>query len=125
VVCQEEVCHEYLWRLRWPEGFLCPWCEGQETWAMRRGVAWCRPLLSQALMYKILESQESSAYPYKIKYSSVSERQFRSIAPFLPGSKPVLPPHPLAALTDTKLRQFSGVDFTRYQWRQLGPAWFD
>jgi hypothetical protein len=64
VVWQEEVRREYLWRLRWPEGFLCPWREGQETWAMRRGVAWCRPLLSQALMYKILGSQESSAYPY-------------------------------------------------------------
>jgi len=47
-------CRQYLWRLRWPEGFRCPRCQGEQAWAMHR---------AQALMHKILGSQESSAYP--------------------------------------------------------------
>ncbi len=38
----EEACREYLRRLRWPEGFRCPRCQGERAWAMRRGLAWCR-----------------------------------------------------------------------------------
>ena len=37
----EAVCREYLRRLRWPEGFRCPRCQGEKAWAMDRGVAWC------------------------------------------------------------------------------------
>lgn len=28
----EEQCREYLLRLRWPEGFICPRCQGREAW---------------------------------------------------------------------------------------------
>lgn len=38
----EEACRQYLWRLRWPEGFRCPRCQGEQAWAMHRGVTWCR-----------------------------------------------------------------------------------
>lgn len=35
-------CLEYLWQLRWPEGFLCPRCEGRDAWHVRRGLYHCR-----------------------------------------------------------------------------------
>ena len=38
----EEACREYLRRLRWPEGFRCPRCRGEQAWTMSRGLAWCR-----------------------------------------------------------------------------------
>lgn len=31
-----EACREYLFRLRWPEGFICPRCEAREAWPMIR-----------------------------------------------------------------------------------------
>lgn len=30
----EEGCREYLFRLRWPEGFRCPRCRGGKAWAV-------------------------------------------------------------------------------------------
>lgn len=38
----EAACLEYLWQLRWPEGFLCPRCEGRDAWHVRRGLYHCR-----------------------------------------------------------------------------------
>ena len=31
----EEACREYLARLRWGRGFVCPACDGTEAWATR------------------------------------------------------------------------------------------
>jgi transposase-like protein len=31
-----EACREYLFGLRWPEGFICPRCEAREAWPMIR-----------------------------------------------------------------------------------------
>ena len=28
----EEACGEYLFRLRWPDGFCCPRCGGRKSW---------------------------------------------------------------------------------------------
>ncbi|MCF6155395.1 MAG: IS1595 family transposase [Candidatus Brocadia sp.] len=28
----EQSCHEYLYRIRWPEGFVCPHCNHHEYW---------------------------------------------------------------------------------------------
>lgn len=33
----EQSCQEYLYQLRWPEGFTCPHCQHQEYWIMKRG----------------------------------------------------------------------------------------
>ncbi len=33
----ESACRTYLAGLRWPEGFVCPGCQGRENWAVRRG----------------------------------------------------------------------------------------
>jgi hypothetical protein len=38
----EQACREYLFALRWPDGFACPRCAGKDAWPMRRGLWLCR-----------------------------------------------------------------------------------
>jgi len=33
----EEACREYLAQLRWPDGFVCPACQGDSNWPASRG----------------------------------------------------------------------------------------
>lgn len=33
----DQACREYLFALRWPEGFVCPRCGGKKAWAMAHG----------------------------------------------------------------------------------------
>lgn len=33
----EQSCQEYLYKMRWPEGFLCSLCGHREYWMMKRG----------------------------------------------------------------------------------------
>lgn len=44
----EKACTDYLWRLRWPEGFICPICHGRKGWQMGTGLIRCA-----ACQYKI------------------------------------------------------------------------
>jgi transposase-like protein/ribosomal protein L37AE/L43A len=37
----EEECQEYLYQLRWPEGFVCPRCNHQKAWRTKRGLFNC------------------------------------------------------------------------------------
>ncbi len=37
----EAACREYLFRVRWPEGFVCPRCSGRAAWGTQRGVWVC------------------------------------------------------------------------------------
>lgn len=37
----DEACREYLARLRWPSGFLCPKCGGSGGWCTARGLQMC------------------------------------------------------------------------------------
>ncbi len=37
----EEACRDYLFTLRWPEGFLCPCCAGDRAWRTGRGLWLC------------------------------------------------------------------------------------
>jgi len=37
----EEACFEYLFKLRWPEGFRCSHCGHRKAWARKRGVYRC------------------------------------------------------------------------------------
>jgi len=37
----EEACFEYLFELRWPEGFRCSRCGHREAWARKRGIYRC------------------------------------------------------------------------------------
>lgn len=37
----EEACEQYLFRLRWPQGFVCPGCGGRQAWATGRGLLRC------------------------------------------------------------------------------------
>jgi len=38
----EQACREYLFRLRWPEGFRCPRCDGDQYWPVRSILLECR-----------------------------------------------------------------------------------
>lgn len=37
----ETACVEYLFRLRWPEGFVCPRCQASKVWFTKRGLCMC------------------------------------------------------------------------------------
>src|SRR5438552_1073609 len=37
----DEECRQYLFRLRWPDGFVGPQCGGQAAWRMQRGLWLC------------------------------------------------------------------------------------
>ena len=37
----EAACREYLFRLRWPDGFRCPRCAGRKTWPLREVLLQC------------------------------------------------------------------------------------
>ena len=38
----EEACREYVWQLRYSDGFMCPRCGGTDTWSMSSGLYWCQ-----------------------------------------------------------------------------------
>ena len=38
----DAACREYLFALRWPDGFVCPRCGGRNAWRMRRALWLCR-----------------------------------------------------------------------------------
>src|SRR5680860_308221 len=38
---EDEACREYLARLRWPSGFSCPKCDGDQCWLVGRGLRMC------------------------------------------------------------------------------------
>ena len=37
----EQACRDYLFRLRWPEGFRCPRCSGDRYWPVRSVLLEC------------------------------------------------------------------------------------
>jgi len=37
----EKECLEYLSKVRWPEGFICPKCKGSKAWLTNRGLYHC------------------------------------------------------------------------------------
>lgn len=37
----EQACLEYLQKLRWPDGFVCPVCNGRRAWRMKTGLFRC------------------------------------------------------------------------------------
>jgi hypothetical protein len=37
----EEACRQYLFRLRWPDGFRCPRCGGEKYWPLRGVLLQC------------------------------------------------------------------------------------
>ena len=38
----DAACRDYLAKLRWPEGFSCPVCQGRDSWMTGRGLSHCR-----------------------------------------------------------------------------------
>lgn len=43
----DDACREYLFHLRWPNGFVCPRCQGRNAWSMSRGLWLCAACRSQ------------------------------------------------------------------------------
>ena len=43
-----EACREYLFSLRWPDGFVCPRCAGKTAWRTSRGLWLCGGCRHQA-----------------------------------------------------------------------------
>ena len=43
----EEACREYLYQMRWPEGFICPCCKSQKFWVTKRKQFRCSKCDSQ------------------------------------------------------------------------------
>jgi transposase-like protein len=37
----EQACAQYLFQLRWPDGFSCPRCGGTTVWTTKRGLSTC------------------------------------------------------------------------------------
>jgi len=37
----EQACRDYLMKLRWPAGFVCPRCGAQSAWATNRNLLVC------------------------------------------------------------------------------------
>jgi len=37
----EKACYDYLFQLRWPNGFCCPRCGHRKTWNTKRGLYRC------------------------------------------------------------------------------------
>ena len=44
----EKACREYLVQLRWPDGFMCPKCNGEKAWANNRHLLVCSACGHQA-----------------------------------------------------------------------------
>jgi transposase-like protein len=44
----DEACRDYLFGLRWPEGFVCPRCQGTKAWKTTRGLWLCGGCRHQA-----------------------------------------------------------------------------
>lgn len=38
----EAACRDYLAKLRWPDGFVCPRCQGRDAWVTARSLYHCR-----------------------------------------------------------------------------------
>jgi ribosomal protein L37AE/L43A len=38
----DQACRDYLFRLRWPDGFHCPRCQHQDAWQTERGLYHCK-----------------------------------------------------------------------------------
>jgi transposase-like protein len=44
----DQACREYLFDLRWPDGFVCPRCGGRQAWPTSRGLWLCAQCRHQA-----------------------------------------------------------------------------
>jgi transposase-like protein len=44
----EQACAEYVYRLRWPKGFVCPRCQSTKGWLTSRGLCKCAGCSYQA-----------------------------------------------------------------------------
>jgi ribosomal protein L37AE/L43A len=66
---REEARREYLFRVRWPEGFICPHCHSPDVWRASRGRLICQQCTSRSrgkLFYRLLQQAvQVDLAPYK------------------------------------------------------------
>jgi len=36
----EEACRDYIFSIRWPNGFQCPWCSHNKAWLIQMLLLW-------------------------------------------------------------------------------------
>src|SRR5665811_1270287 len=91
--CPEEDCLEYLARLRWPGGFVCPACGGDKSWrTARRGMWMCSGCGRQTSDARTPSTSTSPAGPYATTCPhhrpGTRIRPASATAPGTPGSPP-------------------------------------
>ncbi|MGK2906915.1 MAG: transposase [Desulfuromonadales bacterium] len=47
----EQTCLDYLFQLRWPEGFICPGCGHTENWKSIKGLYFLQTMQPPAICY--------------------------------------------------------------------------
>ena len=84
----EEACRDYLFRLRWPEGFRCPRCEHARAWPVRKLWLQCascgRQTERKALIAVAVE--EKGVGMGRIRMRRVRDASAASLVPFVEES---------------------------------------
>lgn len=66
----EESCRQYLFELRWPEGFRCPQCQGTKAWKMDRGLRLCADCRHQVSVTAGTIFQDTR-YPLRVWFRAI------------------------------------------------------
>jgi ISXO2-like transposase domain/Transposase zinc-ribbon domain len=63
-------CREFLARVRWPDGFRCPTCGGDDAWTTKRGLWMCRGCGRQTSVTAVTIFHRSH-YPLRVWFSAM------------------------------------------------------
>src|SRR5438477_504270 len=65
----EEACRDYLFRVRWPEGFRCPRCGESRGWRLRSALWQCARCAYQASADRLMPFVEESIEPGSVVHT--------------------------------------------------------